>query len=314
MPTDVGRAKKGSFKYLEDRIWNKVQGWMEKCLSAGGKEVLIKYVAQSIPTYSMSCFKLPRGLCNHINGIIRKFWWGNKNGQRKVAWVSWQTMSKPKFMGGLGFRDVELFNLALLARQAWRLLMDSDTLSARVLKARYYPNCDLLEATLGAAPSQVWRAILEGRDVLAQGLIKRIGSGLQTSIWGQNWLPRDYKLRPICARSTNPPVLVSELIDPITMVWNKQTLVENFIAPDVEVIQSIPLSTRTQDDFWSWHYDKRGVFSVRSAYRMIAAVKAQREDWLDHRPGHSNIAADKKSWTHLWKVKVPSKIRVFVWR
>ena len=148
---------------------------MEKCLSAGGKEVLIKSVAQSIPTYSMSCFKLPRGLCEHINGIIRKFWWGSKNGQRKTAWVSWKTMSKPQFRGGLGFRDLELFNLALLARQAWRCLQDPAALSARVLKARYFPDCHLLDAVLCAGPSQVWRSILQGRDVLAQGLIKRIG-------------------------------------------------------------------------------------------------------------------------------------------
>ena len=60
-------------------------------------------------------FQIAMGLCEHINGVIRKFWWGSKDGQRKTAWVSWKTMSKPKFMGGLGFRDVELFNLALLA-------------------------------------------------------------------------------------------------------------------------------------------------------------------------------------------------------
>ena len=118
LPSDVGGAKEGSFKYLKDRIWNKVQGWMEKCLSVGGKEVLIKSVAQSIPTYSMACFKLPRGLCDHINGIIRKFWWGSKNGQRKTAWVSWKTMAMPGYMGGMGFQGIELFNLALLARQA----------------------------------------------------------------------------------------------------------------------------------------------------------------------------------------------------
>ena len=109
---------------------------MEKCLSAGGKEVLIKSVAQSIPTYFMACFILPRGLCEHINGLLRKFWWGNKRGERKTAWMSWNTMCKPKFMGGMGFRDIELFNLALLARQAWRLLQDPDSLSVRVLKAR----------------------------------------------------------------------------------------------------------------------------------------------------------------------------------
>lgn len=314
LPSDVGNSKEGSFKYLKDRIWKCVQGWMEKCLSVGGKEVLIKSVVQSIPTYSMACFKLPRGLCEHLNGLIRKFWWGSKNGQRKPAWVSWNTMSKPKFMGGMGFRDIELFNLALLARQAWSLMEHPESLSARVLKARYFPDCHLLDATLGSVPSQVWRAIMEGREILSLGLIKRIGNGVDTHIWLDNWLPRDFKLRPICPRSSDPPTRVSDLIDPTTRTWNRQLLEEHLIAPDVDIVLNIPLSSRVQEDFWAWHYDKRGIFSVRSAYRMITAIKAQREDWVEHRSGHSNSSADKKSWTFLWKVKIPSKIRVFVWR
>ena len=138
--------------------------------------------------------------------------------------VSWKTMSKPKFMGGLGFRDIELFNLALLARQAWRLMQQPESLSARVLKARYFQNTDLLNATLGSAPSQVWRSLLEGSDILSLGLIKRIGTRACVNVWQDNWLPRDYKLRPICARSTNPPMVVSDLINPVTRSWNKQAL------------------------------------------------------------------------------------------
>ena len=63
MPTYGGSSVMGAFSYLKDRVWKKVQGWMEQSLSAGGKEVLIKAVAQAIPTYSMACFRLPRGLC-----------------------------------------------------------------------------------------------------------------------------------------------------------------------------------------------------------------------------------------------------------
>ena len=86
-------------------------------------------------------------------------------------------MTKPKYLGGLGFRDIELFNLALLARQAWRMWQEPDTLSARILKAVYYPMGEFLDAQVGAAPSRVWRAIMEGKDVLKQGLIRRIGTG-----------------------------------------------------------------------------------------------------------------------------------------
>jgi len=83
LPSDVGRSKGGVFKYLKDRVWSKVQGWMEQSLPVGGKEVLIKAVAQAVPTYSIGCFQLLRGLCQAINAMIRKFWWGSKDGQRK---------------------------------------------------------------------------------------------------------------------------------------------------------------------------------------------------------------------------------------
>jgi hypothetical protein len=95
MPADVGSSKNGAFKFLRDRVWKKILGWMEILLSVGGKEILIKSVAQAIPTFSMSCFKLPRGLCEHINSMIRKFWWGSKEGKRRVCWVSWEAMTQP---------------------------------------------------------------------------------------------------------------------------------------------------------------------------------------------------------------------------
>ena len=73
MPTDVGHSKKGTFKYLSDRVWDKVKGWMSKCLSTRGKDVLIKSVAQAISVYSMSCFKLPLGLCDHMKSSYASF-------------------------------------------------------------------------------------------------------------------------------------------------------------------------------------------------------------------------------------------------
>jgi hypothetical protein len=155
LPSDVGRSKNGAFAYLRDRVWKCIQGWMEKILSGGGKEILIKSVIQAIPTYSMALFKLPRGLYQHITSLIRKFWWGSKKGERKTAWVSWDDMSMPKYKGGMGFRDIELFNLALLARQVWRILVESNSLSARILKAVYFPPSDILHASLGRSPSQI---------------------------------------------------------------------------------------------------------------------------------------------------------------
>lgn len=121
---------------------------MDGKITIFGKEVLIKSVAQAIPVYSMACFRLPRGLCENITSIIRQFWWGSKQGKRKPCWVAWDTITLPKHLGGLDFGDMEIFNLALLARQAWRTFTDSTSLSARILKAVYFPDCSLLQAEL----------------------------------------------------------------------------------------------------------------------------------------------------------------------
>ena len=206
MSSDVGSSKNGAFRYLKDRLWSKIQGWIERTLSTAGKEVLVKSVAQSVPVYSMSCFKLPRGLCEHLNKLIRKFWWGCKDGKRKPHWVSWKGMTQPKGMGGLGFKDFELFNMAMLAKQAWRLVQRPDSLCAHLLKSIYYPGGQFLDSELGSHPSQVWRAIIEGKDVLKQGLIRRIGNGQSTRISADNWIPREEMMRPYGQLQPNPPI------------------------------------------------------------------------------------------------------------
>jgi hypothetical protein len=306
MPTEVGRSVNEAFKHIKDRVWKNIQGWIELILSVGGKGVLIKSVLQAIPTFSMSCFKLPRGLCEHINSLIRSFWWGSKDGKRKPHWVSWEAMTRPLHDGGLGFRDMEL------ARQAWRLLIAPNSLSARILKAVYYSDTDILHSELGPRPSRIWRAISEGKDVLQLGLIRRIGTGQHTRVWTQNWLPRDTRLKPIAATAADPPTLVSELIIQTTRSWNIDILEAFFLPMDIEVIRSIPLGMVRHDDQWAWHFEKNGIFSVRSCYRMLVKTKVEREAWLADRP--SSSSNDQKSWTSLWKTKVPSKIRVFLWR
>jgi hypothetical protein len=77
LPVHGGRSKTGSFGYLEDQIWKRIQGWNEKFLSWAGKEILIKAIAQAIPTFAMGCFDLSKTLCDQIGAMICRYWWNN---------------------------------------------------------------------------------------------------------------------------------------------------------------------------------------------------------------------------------------------
>lgn len=78
--------------------------------------MLIKAVIQAIPTYTMSCFKLPKGLIKELETLIRKFWWGYSGNSKKVHWVKWERLCEDKEKGGMGFKDIEKFNDSLLAK------------------------------------------------------------------------------------------------------------------------------------------------------------------------------------------------------
>lgn len=169
----------------------------------------------------MGCFLLPKSTINLIEGAIRQFWWGAKEG-RYMAWISWRNLCQPKANGGLGFRDLRCFNLSLLAKQGWRLITNLESLVGSLIKAKYFANCSFLEAHLGSRPSATWRGIVEARNYLKQGIRMRIGNGEQTRIWTdsrlldynnfKNFGPKlDYLL---CLEK------VAELISPMSGSWD----------------------------------------------------------------------------------------------
>jgi hypothetical protein len=161
----VGWSKSGTFAYLKDRIWKRMQGWNEKFLSCVGKEILIKAVAQAIPTFAMGCFDISKNLCGQISKMICRFWWNQQEGKNKIHWLSKHRLMAPK-EGGLGFRDIYAFNIAMLMKQAWHLWCNPDSLCAQVLKAKYYANSEVLEAKPKAGMSYCWRSILRGLELI----------------------------------------------------------------------------------------------------------------------------------------------------
>ena len=150
---------------IKNRIWERINRWKEKFLSQARKEVLLKAIVQAIPTYTMSVFQLPKKLCTDINSMMSKFWWGHKGNDATIAWMSWEKLGRTKAKGGLGYRDLENFNLALLAKQGWRLTQNSQSLVARIIKENYFSGCSFMDYKLGNRSSYAWRSIWNSKKL-----------------------------------------------------------------------------------------------------------------------------------------------------
>lgn len=132
----------------------------------------------------------------------------------------------------MGFRDMVLFNQAMLGRQVWRLINEPDSLCARVLKGRYFPDCDFWHAQKPRSSSYTWRSILFGKELVEQGMRWGIGDGKSTKLLLDNWIPdltpdKISTLAPVPAEAT-----VDFLLDPITGKWD-DTLIRSLFAEEI---------------------------------------------------------------------------------
>ena len=115
----------------------------------------------------------------------------------------------------MDFRDLRDFNLAMLAKQGWRMLHDHDSLLSKCFKARYFPRYTFLEAKESPGCSYVWRSLVAALPILKSGYCWRVGNGSSISVMGDKWIPNyptNKVLHPI-HESVDEMAVVSELID-----------------------------------------------------------------------------------------------------
>ncbi|XP_042972810.1 uncharacterized protein LOC122304618 [Carya illinoinensis] len=309
LPSLIGRSKHAAFKDIIDRIRGKISNWKNKFLSQAGKEILLKAVIQALPTYCMRVFKLPKSLLNEVNKIMHHFWWGHLQNEKRVHWVSWGQMGRSKAAGGLGFRDLESFNLALLAKQGWRIIQQTNSLAAQVLKLKYFPSVEFLQAKVRNRPSFIWRSFCAAKGLIEKGSIWRIGDGQNTKIWKDRWLPQ-----PTSYRIQSPVHIlleddkVARLIHHVNKQWDRGLITEVFGSELAAVIQRIPISSSGAKDKLIWLESKDGSFTVKSAYHF------QKELFEQLKGLSSRGLLRQRDWTGLWNLQIPNATKSFLWR
>ncbi|KAK4387778.1 putative mitochondrial protein [Sesamum angolense] len=227
--------------------------------------------------------------------------------EKTLSQAAWDKMCKSKLQGGLGFRNLEAFNLALLAKQLWRLLSRPESLVCRVLKAKYFPLTHLFDAQLGARPSFTWRSIMAAMQLFRSGCRWRIGTGHSVNIWTDPWLPRSPSFRVITPRPSHVHVVwVHDLISEDLHDWNVELIRAMFWPEDRDLILQTPLSLVGSVDLLVWHYSKNGIFSVRSAYHLALSMSVKASS--------SGTGWPLQLWHKVWQAPAPNKVKLFIWR
>lgn len=161
-----------------------------------------------------------------------------------MAWIQWDKLCDSKDKGGMGFRDLRTFNLAMLAKQGWHLQQGRNSLFYRVFKTKYFPDEDFINAKKGHHPSFAWRRIWAAQSLLKDGLKWQVGNGRDVYIWKDKWTPNPTTFQIISPLTILPiDAKVSALIDEENGVWKTSLIRELFLDREVESILSPTLPT-----------------------------------------------------------------------
>ena len=138
-PLVARRLRSRDWQPVVETMERRLGGWRARLLSRGGRLVLLKAVLSAIPTYFMSVFRVPAGVCKRIEAIMRNFFWhgAETDGTQGRALVNWSAFCRPTAEGGLGVRNLRHTNTALLMKWVRRLMQASSNMTTRVLMDSY---------------------------------------------------------------------------------------------------------------------------------------------------------------------------------
>jgi hypothetical protein len=121
----------------------------------------------------------------------------------------------------MGFRDLHTFNMAILAKQCWRLMEKPDSLCSRVLRAKYYPEGNLLKTKLKPGSSFTWQSVMAGLENFKRGCIWRVGDATQINVWEDCWIPSSPTRMMATPQGNLVVSKVAELTNPGTGIWDE---------------------------------------------------------------------------------------------
>ena len=178
-----------------------------------------------------------------------------------------------------------------------------------VFKAKFFPDCSIMQCEISDKGSYAWKSLLQARYVVESGAGWRVGDGQSVVIRSDKWLPKNPPSLVISPPNSLPVESnVSDLIDQENHIWKLELIQSEFLTHEASLILSIPLSCHPTSDEQVWFLSKDGKFTTRSAYHLTARIERSLS------PTCSSPERSHKLWSSIWCSKVPQKVKNMIWR
>lgn len=213
-------------------------------------------------------------------------------------------MATDKSNGGLGFRNLHGFNIALLGKHIWKFCHNPTSLVARVFKGRYFPDNHVLQAQKGNDLSFIWTGIWEAKESLCKGFRWVLGDGKEIRAF-KNPLLRGKG--DFCVEDSHLNSIRNERVfqffRPDSRDWDVQKVQQNFHVDDIQIILQTRIPQCDIKDRIAWLGSCNGEYTVKTGYRY----------WASQLTSTASVTMSK-GWNKIWQVQLPHKVKTFLWR
>ena len=300
IPIHFRKLKNGEWKSIEDRFEKKLASWVGKLLSYGDRLILINSVLTSLPMFMLSFFEVPKGVRKRMDFFRSRFFWQSDGHKRKYRLTRWNIICRPKDQGGLGIEDLESKNKSLLCKWLFKL-MSEDGVWHELIHNKYLHSKSLSQIKVQPSDSPFWKGLMKVKDDFFVRGSFNIGNGESIRFWEDTWLgdkPLSCQYPSLYNIVHRKEVSVASVLRnaPPPNISFRRALTGDRWDKWLHLVNRLMVIQLTADpDTFSWGLTTSGKFTVKSMY-------------LDYLSDHTRFLRK-----HIWKMKVPLKIKIFMW-
>lgn len=290
-------------EFLIDRVSDRLKMWKVKLLSQAARLVLIKATLQSLPVFYMATTKLPTKVTASLTNLMRRFFWGKMTQERYLAYVSWERICRPLEEGGLGLKELPIFNDAILMKYLCKLASGTMALWAQVVRAKYIPRSLLWHTARTYQCSIFWRSLMNLRSKLIPHLKWKVGDGRDCPAFGEPWFEGGEGVNPGIGAQVKWSV--SNLVEENTGQWNGPLIIQYFgYEKCMQILQlPPPAPDSTNRDVLVCDFSTTGVYRVKEMYKELKRV------------ANGGQQTDTLLYKWIWKKgTIAPRVRLFLWK